>query len=248
MASWVLIPCLKALFDEFDELNPDRDDSSDGSIGDQAHASSSSDHNPDETGNTPREDSDSKNEVHAIDVDCTGPWPNGMTFDAAVKYIVQRHKDGDDTRLYNVIWNKKIAAESSGWNWNTYSGSNSHTQHAHFSAKYDTANENDTSSWGLVDRWGDDVNKDDFKAWMTEWSKSTDGKKAFASAAYEDCVQRYDSNGNALPASDPNPFMGINSGIGYTGRDLGWIKQDLAKMQDDIDELKDAILGEGREA
>lgn len=247
MASWVLVACLKSLFDEFDELNPDRDDSTDGSIGDSAHADSSSDHNPDETGSTPREDSDSINEVHAIDVDCTGPWPDGMTFDAAVKLIVQRHKDGDDNRLYNVIWNKKIAAESSGWNWNSYSGSNSHTQHAHFSAKYETATENDTSAWGLVEKWGDDMTESDFKKWMTNWAKSADGKKAFASAAYEDCIQRYDANGVAVPASDPNPMMGVNSGIGYTGRDLAWVKKDLTCVKDDVEELKAAVLGEGAE-
>jgi hypothetical protein len=247
MASWVLVACLKSLFDEFDELNPDRDDSSDGSIGDSAHASSTSDHNPDETGSTSREDSDNINEVHAIDVDCSGPWPNGMTFTNAVNLIVDNHKYGRDSRLYYVIWNRKIAEESNGWKWRDYSGSNPHDKHGHFSAKYDTTNENDTSSWGLVDEWGDTMNESDFKKWMTNWSKSTDGKKAFASAAYEDCVQRYDAQGQPVPASDPNPYMGINSGIGYTGRDLAWIKEDLNEVKVDLAELKTAVLGEGAE-
>ena len=52
MASWILVPCLVALRNEFNQLAPNRDKASDGSIGDTSHAASSSDHNPDETGNT----------------------------------------------------------------------------------------------------------------------------------------------------------------------------------------------------
>lgn len=155
MSSWTLIPCLVELRDEFNQLNPNRDKSTDGSIGDQAHADRSSDHNPDETGATPYEDSDSKNEVHAIDVDCTGPWPSPMTFDLAVNEIRKRCKDGREDRLHNIIWNRQICSESNGWVWQAYTGDNSHTQHAHFSACYESAREADTSPWGLVEKWGD---------------------------------------------------------------------------------------------
>ncbi|RSM41509.1 hypothetical protein DMB66_55895 [Actinoplanes sp. ATCC 53533] len=71
---------------EFNALAPRRDKSSDGSIGDTAHSQSSSDHNPDETGNTPSEDADSINEVHAIDVD-KDLRRSGWTMQKAVEII-----------------------------------------------------------------------------------------------------------------------------------------------------------------
>lgn len=155
MSSWVLVPCLVALRDEFNELNPDRDKSTDGSIGDQAHADRSSNHNPDETGNTPHEDSDSKNEVHAIDVDATGPWPSPMTFDLGIEELRKRHQRGDDDRLIEIIWNRRRATPESGWNWKNYTGDNAHTQHAHLASSYNSSREADTSPWGLVEKWGD---------------------------------------------------------------------------------------------
>ena len=62
-------PCMDSLWDEFDALSPGRDRASDGWIGDAAHRSRSSDHNPDETGVTPQEDADDIDEVRAVDVD-----------------------------------------------------------------------------------------------------------------------------------------------------------------------------------
>lgn len=157
MASWVLVPCLVSLRGEFNALNPDRDTASDGSIGDQAHAQNKSSHNPDETGNTPYEDSDSKNEVHALDVDKSGPWPNGATFEALVNTIQDRHRRRVDDRLQSIIWNRRQCSVNTDWQWTSYSGSNDHTEHAHFESKYTTAQENDTRPWGLVEKWGDDM-------------------------------------------------------------------------------------------
>lgn len=167
MASWVLVPCLVALRDEFNQLSPGRDRSSDGSIGDQAHAGSSSDHNPDETGSTPSEDADSVNEVHAIDVDKDGPWPAGFSMELAVQTIVLRHRNNRDDRLQNVIYNGRIWSRSWGWTARVYTGANQHRKHAHFSARYTSAQESDTRPWGLLNLVEDDMpltNED--KAWI----------------------------------------------------------------------------------
>lgn len=177
----VLIPCLVALRDEFNQLAPKRDKASDGWIGNTAHAGTSSDHNPDETGNTPYEDADDVDEVHAIDVDNTGPWPGGMTFDLAVNVIVDRHRRGLDDRLQNVIWNGRIASRSWGWTWQSYDGASAHTEHAHFSARYTTAQERDTSPWGLVDRFGDEhMEQSEFTALLKGALKDLELKKALA--------------------------------------------------------------------
>ena len=150
VASWILIPCLQSLRNEFNELAPNRDKASDGSIGDPAHAASSSDHNPDETGRTPYEDSDSINEVHAIDVDDDLRLP-GVTMQSRVNLIVERHRTGKDDRLQNVIYNRVIWSRTWGWTPRAYTGASPHTEHAHFSARYTTAQEKDTRPWGILE-------------------------------------------------------------------------------------------------
>lgn len=149
MASWTLVPSLASLRAEFNALAPGRDKASDGSIGDTSHGASSSDHNPDETGNTPSEDADSINEVHAIDVD-EDLRRGGWTMNRAVQIIVTRHRNGLDNRLQNVIYNERIWSRSWGWTARAYTGPNPHDKHAHFGARYTTAQESDTRPWGLL--------------------------------------------------------------------------------------------------
>lgn len=156
MASWILVPCLVSLRNEFNALAPNRDKASDGSIGDTSHAASSSDHNPDETGTTPYEDADSINEVHAIDVD-SDLRKSGWTMQRAVNVIVDRHRSGADDRLQNVIYNRRIASRSWGWTWRDYTGSSPHTEHAHFSSRYTTSQESNTKAWGLLAEEEDDM-------------------------------------------------------------------------------------------
>ena len=155
--SWTLIPCLVALREEFNKLSPGRDRGADGSIGDSSHTSSS-DHTPDEISTVLRDhDADDKNEVHVLDIDSTGPWPE--SFDTIIKRLVEREKreyESTNTvgRLRNVIWNRRIASRSWGWTWQPFGGGDPHTNHAHFSARYTTAQEADTRPWGVE---GDDM-------------------------------------------------------------------------------------------
>lgn len=153
-ASWVLVADLKSLFAEFDKLAPDRSRISDGTIGDAAHAATSSDHNPDETGNTPFKDVDTINEVHAIDVTATLNKP-GWDMQRCVDIIRKRHMYGLDNRLQNIIYNRQIASRSWGWMWRPYTGVSAHIEHAHFSSRYGSGDtianpENDTRPWGLL--------------------------------------------------------------------------------------------------
>jgi hypothetical protein len=171
VASWILVPCLVALRTEFNRLAPTRDRSSDGSIGDRAHSQSSSDHNPDETGATPYEDSDRVNEVHAIDVD-KDLRRSGWSMEKCVEIIVLRHRAGEDNRLQNVIYNRRIWSRAWGWTAREYTGSNAHDQHAHFSSRYTAAQERDTRPWGLLEAEDDDmatITQTDFNARMDAW-------------------------------------------------------------------------------
>ncbi len=151
----VLVPCLVALRAEFNRLNPARDKASDGWIGNPAHAASSSDHNPDESGKTPYEDDDFTDEVHALDVD-----DSDVPMEKAVQTIVGNHRAGRDDRLQNVIYNRRVWSRSWGWTEKPYTGANAHTEHAHFSARYTTAQENDVSPWGVAALAEDDMNSE----------------------------------------------------------------------------------------
>lgn len=232
MANWILVPSLVSLRNEFNRLAPNRDKASDGSIGDTSHAASPSDHNPDETGRTPYEDSDRSNEVHAIDVDDDLRKP-GWTMTKCVEIIVIRHREGRDHRLQNVIYNRRIWSRSWGWTARRYTGASAHTEHAHFSARYTTAQERDTRPWGLLE--ADDVTKSEFNAWMTEWARSAAGREALARAvlAYDpgkDASGKVPAGGIANPGADSagNPTVGaawalnravVASIVGYQIRD-----------------------------
>lgn len=160
MSDWVVVPCLLVLRDEFNRAGPNRDKGADGTIGDSAHTSSS-DHTPDEDSDVLRDhDADSKNEVHALDIDSSGPWPESGWFNRTILALVAREKADYESptvigRLQYVIHNRRIASRSWGWTWRDYDGSDPHTNHAHFSARYLTAAESSTRPWGVYEE--DDV-------------------------------------------------------------------------------------------
>lgn len=144
-----LVPCLATLRAEFNALNPKRDKGSDGWIGDTAHQSHTSDHNP-----------DSQGRVLALDIDATGPWP--QNFGDIVESL------RGDSRLEYIIWNRRIASRDQGWKWRTYTGtSDPHTGHAHFSARHDHTGNTSTATWHLEDFMALD-DADVRKIWMTD--------------------------------------------------------------------------------
>lgn len=148
MASWELVPCLGQLRTELNRIAPGRDKTTDGTIGNAAHQQHISDHNDDEVGKVPIRDADSKHEVHAVDLDKDLREPN-LTMEMVVQHVVARCRSGAEKRLRYVIYNRRIWEASNGWRQRAYSGDNAHTEHAHFSASYDTKLEASTASWGL---------------------------------------------------------------------------------------------------
>lgn len=155
MGSWVVVPCLLTLRAEFSEVSPKRDKGADGTVADNLHGSAS-DHQPDEDSAILRDhDADDKNEVHALDIDSTGPWPGGQSwFVRTIVELVAREKTDYESpttigRLQYVIWDGRIASRSWGWTWRYYVGADQHTGHVHFSARYLTAAESATRGWGV---------------------------------------------------------------------------------------------------
>jgi hypothetical protein len=150
---------LVTLRSEFNAISPNRDKGADGSIGDSNHTSSS-DHTPDEDSRILEDhDADHKNEVHATDIDSSGPWPGEGTqkqrFDRKVKKVIAEEKkkwldDNDMCRLNYVIWDEKIYDKDNDFEPRDYDGHDPHTNHAHFSSRYETRAENDTRPFGVA--------------------------------------------------------------------------------------------------
>lgn len=90
---------------------------SDGLIGDQAHAGSASDHNPNALG-----------VVTAFDF--THDPKNGLDAHKIADRLIKspRHPDAK-----YIISNRRIAGTHNGWKWQSYSGSNPHDKHVHVS-------------------------------------------------------------------------------------------------------------------
>lgn len=149
-SSWILVPCLAQLRAELNLIAPGRDRTTDGTIGDANH-SSFSDHTPDEISDALRsKDADSKNEVHAYDADADLRTYD-LTMEKVVQHILARCRSGAERRLRYIIFNRRIWEASNNWRQRKYTGASPHTEHAHFSASYETAREASTASWKLED-------------------------------------------------------------------------------------------------
>lgn len=136
MTDWRLARSLEKLRDQVNAAAPSRSKASDGTIGDAAHASRSSDHNPwvrDNAG-TPV--------VTALDI----THDPGRGLDAGVladSLIASR-----DARIKYIIWNRRIAsAVTSPWQWRPYRGTNPHTKHVHISVAADPGIFDDETPW-----------------------------------------------------------------------------------------------------
>ena len=154
MASWYVAPTLEVLLDEINTYAPGRSKAADGSIGDSAHSSRESDHNPDEKGC-----------VHAHD----------FTHDPAGGFDSYRFADWWRTQCLEagghvryIISNGRIYNPSVSPAWRPYTGSNPHSGHVHVSVEYDSR-ENDRTTWrymaGGAGEEVDDLNDDD-REWL----------------------------------------------------------------------------------
>jgi hypothetical protein len=146
---WVLVKSLAHVRTQFNTAFPNRDKTSDGSIGDQAHQTSLSGHNPDEEGHSETTDADTVNEVRAIDVDADLRKAD-VTMEMVVQHLVTLCRTGKVTFLRYIIFNGRIWKKSAGWVTQAYKGKNKHDKHAHLSCEPDTASENATPDLGLA--------------------------------------------------------------------------------------------------
>lgn len=150
VVTWRNCKASLTLADEVNERWPRRDKTSDGTIGDAAHASRTSDHNP------WIKDPDGTGIVRARDIDEDLGWDStgrgkGMAWLA--EYLRSLAVAGDQ-RLRNggyLIYEGRIASDKAGWVWRPYKGANPHDKHLHVSFSLNRSGYDSTAPWGLLE-------------------------------------------------------------------------------------------------
>ena len=138
---WRLAKALEALRAQVNAAAPGRSKKSDGTIGDPAHQSRNSDHNPWVVDG-------SMGVVTALDI--THDPANGC--DAGL--LADTLRKSADPRIKYIISNRRIASSqpkgsAPAWAWRTYTGSNPHDKHCHISVHPTKALYDATSPWAI---------------------------------------------------------------------------------------------------
>ena len=141
--NWRPAASLRHLLGQVNALAPGRSKVSDGMIGDTAHQSRNSDHNP-----WIWDAAVSKGVVTALDITHD---PGNKCDCNVLANVLQLHKD---ERIKYVIWNRRIMNSSpingaAAWEWRNYSGANPHDKHIHISVKCDKPNYDSTKNWNI---------------------------------------------------------------------------------------------------
>ena len=138
---WRVAVSLNTLLGQVNAMAPGRSKASDGSIGDPAHQSRNSDHNP-----------------WIVDGGVGVVTARDFTHDPAhgcdANQIAEKIRASRDPRVKYIIWNRRIASSSpiggvAAWEWRRYTGANGHTHHVHLSVKSDKANYDSAAPWAI---------------------------------------------------------------------------------------------------
>jgi len=137
MSTWRIAESLEVLRKQLNDAFPRRSKVSDGGIGDAAHASRSSDHNP------WLKDSKGKGIVTARDF--THDPKTGIDCNWLADTLVKN----EDPRIKYIIWNKQIFNFEKSPEWRPYHGINAHQHHLHLSVRSDAKLYDSTKEWQL---------------------------------------------------------------------------------------------------
>lgn len=139
--SWRVAKSLLVLRAQINHKAPQRKKTHDGTVGDAAHQSRKSDHNP-----WVRDGG--AGVVTALDV----------THDPAgacdCKTLASALVAARDTRLKYIIWDSRICRSYAAdgvppWQWGTYGGANAHNKHIHISVSADAALYDSQAAWQI---------------------------------------------------------------------------------------------------
>lgn len=137
--AWRVASSLEKLLAQVNGMAPWRSRASDGAIGDAAHATRDSDHNPWFV----------LNGEHLVTArDFTHDPANGLD----CHWLAETLATTKDSRIKYVIWNGRIIDSRPGnhpWKWVPYTGTSPHTKHLHLSVM-DNASCDDGRAWSLT--------------------------------------------------------------------------------------------------
>lgn len=143
---WRVALALKALRRQVDARVPARNKASDGTIGDAAHATRDSDHNPwvldGATGVVTAMDI-THDPAHGCDAGC----------------LAETLRQSRDRRLKYIISNRRIASavpkgSVPAWTWRAYTGVNPHNKHCHISVVAEKARYDSEEEWAIAGAFG----------------------------------------------------------------------------------------------
>lgn len=148
---WVVVPCLLEGRDQLNARFPNRAKNAEGTIGNQAHAVSTSSHNPDETGKPEFSDHDGRDEVRAADFDKNLNDPQ-VTMEDVVQLWVLKARAGLMPFIRYIIFNGRIWHRRDNFVTRQYTGSDNHSSHAHVNSDFNQAADNATgTNWYLAE-------------------------------------------------------------------------------------------------
>jgi hypothetical protein len=134
--SWRVAKSLARLKAQVDAKHPGRSKASDGTIGDAAHRSRSSDHNP-------HIDDGGVGVVSAMDITHD---PAHCDAGALVNSLVESR----DPRIKYIIYNGRIiSSKVQPWVWRPYTGANAHAHHCHISVMAEKEAYDDERDWAV---------------------------------------------------------------------------------------------------
>jgi len=141
VGKWRMAQALETLRAQINQLAPNRGRASDGGIGDAAHASRASDHNP-----------------WIVDGGVGVVTARDFTHDPAGgcdgETLAEGLRASRDPRIKYIIWKRRICASepkggAAAWAWRPYAGSNPHEHHVHLSVQASKALFDSTAQWPL---------------------------------------------------------------------------------------------------
>lgn len=146
--AWRLARCLDTLRTQVNQAYPNRNKASDGTIGDSAHASTVSQHNPNSAG-----------VVTAMDI--THDPGHGADMNKLKEQLIK------DSRTWYVIFNRRIWETGIGWK--NYYGSNPHDKHLHISTKQTSNYYDNANKWNIG---GEEMKIEDAPNWYGRCNKT----------------------------------------------------------------------------
>lgn len=136
---WRIAKSLLKLREQLKAAFPARDKTSDGAIGDAAHATRDSDHNP------WVKDSKGMSVVTAIDIDEDLNDPT-----KTLQNVIDAICASKDSRVKYIIYEGRITVKGTNLQqWKKYTGKNAHRHHAHISAFPEQKKFDSEDSWDI---------------------------------------------------------------------------------------------------